>query len=420
MTKLKYSFREAAVKILERFSEPKTAKQITDVAIEEGLIETAGATPEATMAAQIYLDINNNKNTQFKKIGRGLFTLITKKESANSPHVIIYNQNELVQKSLKERLHQMDPFQFEYLVADLLKNIGYENVKVTKRSGDKGIDIVANLTVGGITNVNSVIQVKRYAPHNKIDGRIIAQLRGSSEVDQRGLVITTSEFQKSAIEEAKAPNKMPVSLINGDKLIELLIKYGVGIKKDQLTILSIDDQYFENDSGTNEKKEDAEKSRSIWPLPGGVDSYIDTLNKLLETIIDGTNDKKSLINWVIKNFENVKSEKTSWGYINVPRNMGLIEFKDGKCGLTEAGRHYLASKDLNLLYDVISKNILAFDDIYEYLKTAKEPQNEEQILQYLKENFDIEWSTFAQVNFRLLWLENLKKVKSTELGYVIY
>jgi hypothetical protein len=69
------------------------------------------------------------------------------------------------------------------------------------------------------------------------------------------------------------------------------------------------------------------------------------------------------------------------------------------------------------LYDTISKNILAFDDIFQFLKTIGEPQSQEQILEYLKENFDIEWSTFAQVNFRLLWLENLKKIKSSEEGY---
>ena len=387
MTTKKYSFREAAIKILERYSEPKTAKEITDIAIEEGLLETSGATPEATMAAQIYLDINNNKGTSFKKVGRGLFTLTTKTEDPSSPHVIIYNQNESAKKALMERLLTMDPFQFEFLVADLLQKIGYENVFVTKRSGDKGIDVTANLTVGGITNVKTVIQVKRYGHGNKIDGKIIAQLRGSAEVDQRGLVITTSEFQKSAVEESKAPNKMPVSLVNGDKLIELLIKYGIGIKKDQLTILSVDNQYFENESDPSEKKIDSEKSRSIWPLPGGIDKYVDTLDKLLETIKQGTTDKKGLINWVIKNYENVKSEKTTWGYINVPKNMGLIIFRDGKCNLTEEGEQYLKTKDLNFLYDTISKNILAFDDIYQYLKTVKEPQNEEQILDYLKREF---------------------------------
>jgi hypothetical protein len=74
MATKKYSFKEAAIRILERFSEPKTAKEITDIAIEEGLLETSGAIPEATMAAQIYLDINNNKGTSFKKVGRGLLS----------------------------------------------------------------------------------------------------------------------------------------------------------------------------------------------------------------------------------------------------------------------------------------------------------------------------------------------------------
>jgi hypothetical protein len=416
---MKYSFREAAIKILERFSEPKTASEITKIALEEGMVETSGETPEATMGAQIYLDIKTKKNSPFKKVGRGLFTLTSKSESPNAPSIIIYNQNELVKKELLNKLLSMDPYQFEYLIADLLQKIGYENVFVTKRSGDKGIDIMANLTVGGITNVKTVIQVKRYGLGNKIDGKIIAQLRGSAEVDQRGLVITTSDFQKSAIEESKASNKMPVSLVDGIRLIELLVRYEIGIKKEQLTIFSLDNQYFENESDNSQKSVDSEKSRVIWPLPGGINSYVDTLNKLLLTIKEGTTDKQGLINWILKNFENVKSEKTTWGYINVPKNMGLIYFKDGVCKLTEAGEEYLKTKDLEFLYETISKNILAFDDIYQFLKTVGEPQSQEQILDYLKENFDIEWTTFAQVNFRLLWLLNLKKIQSDDSGYFV-
>lgn len=419
MSDKKYSFKEAAKIILGRFKEPKTAQEITDIALEENLIETIGATPEATMAAQIYTDINNNKNTSFQKVARGLFTLKSQKSGPTSPQVIIFNQNESVKKTLKEKLYTLDPYQFEYLVADLLQKIGYENVNVTKRSGDKGIDIFANLTVGGITNVKTAIQVKRYSAVNKIDGSIIAQMRGSAEVDQRGLVITTSDFQKSAIEEAKAPNKMPVALVNGDKLMELLIKFGIGIKKEQVTIFSIDNQYFENESNLSDKKIDTDKNKSIWPLPGGIYNYIDALDKLLTEIQDGKKDKKSITNWIIKNFENVKSEKTCLGYINVPKSMGLIFFKEGIIYLTDAGIQYLKSKDIQFLYETISKNILAFDDIYEFLNTVKEPQNVENIMDYIKDNFDIEWTTYAQVNFRLLWLINLNKVKNTEEGYTV-
>jgi hypothetical protein len=41
-------------------------------------------------------------------------------------------------------------------------------------------------------------------------------------------------------------------------------------------------------------------------------------------------------------------------------------FRDGICGHTDAGDHYLKTKDLNFLYDTISKTYLAFDDIYQF------------------------------------------------------
>lgn len=415
----KISFKKAAIKILERTDKPMTASEITKIAIEENLISSSGETPEVTMAAQIYVDINEDKNSPFRKVDRGLFTLKKKSDVPNSPLLIIENQNDLTKRSLKELLHSMDPFQFEYLAADLLQKIGYENVTVTKRSGDKGIDVVANLTVGGITNVKTVIQVKRYAPSNKINGAVITQLRGSAEVDQRGLVITTSDFTKDGIDEAQAPNKMPVSLVNGEKLIQLLIKYGVGVKKQELFVLSIDEAYFQFYSSEETETIDSEKSRSIWPLPGGIESYVETLNEFLNQVSNGNNTKKGLIKWYLDNFTNVTSEGTTQGYINVPKYMGLTHFEKGIYSLTSEGKKYFTSKSKEQLYEIIAKNILAFDDIYEYLKTSSTPLKEEEILNYLKDNFDIQWTTFAQVNFRLLWLINLDKITKSDKGYII-
>ncbi len=75
--------------------------------------------------------------------------------------------------------------------------------------------------------------------------------------------------------------------------------------------------------------------------------------------------------------------------------------------------------DRGLLYSVFSKNILGIEEIMEFLKTAREPQTEATVLAFLKENLGIEWTTFAQVNFRLLWLINLGKVKRETAGYVL-
>lgn len=413
----KLSFKEAAIKILKEAEEPLSAKEITEIALDKELIETSGATPEATMAAQLYTDINNNSSSKFKKVGRGMFALKKQTESAKSPLLAIQNQNELVKEKLIEKIQEMDPFQFEYLTAELLRKIGYENVDVTKRSGDKGIDVVGNLTVGGLTNVKTVIQVKRYITGNNISGKYITQLRGSAEVDQRGLIITTSDFTKDAINESKATNKMPVALVNGEKLIELLFKYKVGVKEDTVSVYSIHTELFENELSDTTIKGSENKSRSIWPLPGGIYSYVETLDQLLDRIVEKKSSRADLVEWFVKAFDNVSSKKTANGYLNVPKNMGLIDFENGVCILTPAGNQYRDEKDLEFLFQTISANIMAFEEVHQFLLSSPEAKSDQEVLEYIVENFDVEWSTLAQVNFRLLWLINIGKVEKTDEGY---
>lgn len=409
----KLSFKEAAVKILKEAEEPLSAKDITKIAFEEGLIESAGATPEATMAAQLYTDTG-----KFKKVGRGLFALVRQTESAKSPLIAIQNQNNLVKQKLIEKIQEMDPFLFEFLVAELLRKIGYENVDVTKRSGDKGIDITGNLTVGGLTSVKTVIQVKRYKTGNNISGKYITQLRGSAEVDQRGLIITTSDFTKDARDESKAINKMPVALVNGAKLIELLFQYRVGVKEDIVSVFSINSELFENELNDSTVRGSESKSKALWPLPGGIYSYVDTLNQLLERIVKEKSTREELVNWFVASFESVNSKKTANGYLNVPKNMGLIDFVGGNCVLTSDGKKYHDNKELQFLFKTISKNIMAFEEVHQFLLSSSESKSEQEVLEYIIENFDVSWSTLAQVNFRLLWLVNLGKIERTTDGYL--
>ncbi|MFH1965249.1 MAG: hypothetical protein ABIJ42_06860, partial [Acidobacteriota bacterium] len=199
----------------------------------------------------------------------------------------------------------------------------------------------------------------------------------------------------------------------------LLIKFEIGVRKETYPLYSLDDEYFDNEENPEIGLYTSEKSRGIWPLPGGYNSYIETLFKYLETVNKGNKNKSELIEWYIRNFDTVKSEKTVNGYINVPRTMGLTTHEDGRVKLTKAGEEILASGDLNRLYETVSDNVFAFEEIIEFLETTDEIQTEETILEYLKENFGVEWTTSIQVLFRLIWLMNLGKVIKTEDGYTI-
>lgn len=210
---------------------------------------------------------------------------------------------------------------------------------------------------------------------------------------------------------------MPVALVNGNKLIELLFKYKVGVKENTVSVFSIDTELFENELCDSATKNNENKSRSIWPLPGGIYSYIGTLDQLLDRIIEKNNSRKELVEWFVKSFDNVSSEKTANEYLNVPKNMGLIDFKNGWCMLTPAGNKYKNEKNLEFLFETISNNIMAFEEVHQFLLSSPKAKSEYEILEYIVENFDVEWSTLAQVNFRLLWLINLGKVEKTDNGY---
>jgi restriction system protein len=63
-------------------------------------------------------------------------------------------------------------------------------------------------------------------------------------VHQQGIIITTSDFSKSAREEASAANKTRIGLINGKELIDLLIKHQVGVVKRTLEVTALDEEYW--------------------------------------------------------------------------------------------------------------------------------------------------------------------------------
>lgn len=129
--------------------------------------------------------------------------------------------------------------------------MGYEDVIVTGQSGDKGVDVVARIQFG-ITNITEVVQVKR---HKGVIGRIIVdQLRGALPYHKaiRGTLITLSDFSRGCKEAAIFPGAAPITLINGNKLIELLFEHEIGLKKQSVTLYEVDEEFFSESTEEDE------------------------------------------------------------------------------------------------------------------------------------------------------------------------
>jgi len=70
------SFKEIAYQILKEAGKPLHSKEITKIALQRGWLKTAGKTPEATMNAQLIVDINSKKEgSRFIKTNPSTFAL---------------------------------------------------------------------------------------------------------------------------------------------------------------------------------------------------------------------------------------------------------------------------------------------------------------------------------------------------------
>ena len=151
--------------------------------------------------------------------------------------------NESQKSGLGAHLAVMPPYQFEHLIRDLLEAMGYDDVTVTRESGDKGVDVVARVEFG-ITTITEVVQVKRQ--QGTIGRPLVDQLRGALPYHDaiRGTLITLGKFSSGCKEAALFRGAAPISLIDGQRLLDLLVEHEVGIRRRPAMLYEIDSDLF--------------------------------------------------------------------------------------------------------------------------------------------------------------------------------
>lgn len=166
---------------------------------------------------------------------------------------IVNEINSRLESELLDRIAESSPEFFERLVVDLIEKMGYggrnpENVIQRQgKSGDEGIDGIINQDALGLDVVH--IQAKRYDKDATIGREKIQSFAGAlvGKNATKGIFVATCSFSKGAVEYAqKVPQK--IILIDAKKLVNLLIKYEVGVSvKRPVLIMRIDLDYFDED-----------------------------------------------------------------------------------------------------------------------------------------------------------------------------
>jgi restriction system protein len=126
-------------------------------------------------------------------------------------------------REISQYLHEMKPYDFQDLVAALLRAMGYHVSWIAPPGKDGGIDIVAWSDPLGTRPPRIKVQVKRLGQNVNVDGlRSFMALLGDDDV---GLFVTTSGFTKDAEEEARTQEKRKITLVNLETLLDLWVRY---------------------------------------------------------------------------------------------------------------------------------------------------------------------------------------------------
>ena len=123
-----------------------------------------------------------------------------------------------------EKMYELQPRKFEELVAELVRDMGYET-ELTPRTRDGGFDIWA-VQKSSVGTALTVIECKKLAPNQRVGVQVVRGLYGVVEAQKAttGVIATTSFFTKDA-KSFHAQQSYRISLADFNKIREILRSY---------------------------------------------------------------------------------------------------------------------------------------------------------------------------------------------------
>ena len=139
-------------------------------------------------------------------------------------------------------LHNISPEGFEKLCKYILRVYGFENVSVTPKGKDGGVDGFGTLQLNPFVSFKVIFQCKRY--QGTVSRAKVGDLRNAmiGRAD-KGIMITTGNFSEDAKREAVRDGAPQIELIDAEMLINMMEKEEIGLKPK--TVFDVDYAFFD-------------------------------------------------------------------------------------------------------------------------------------------------------------------------------
>ncbi|MGB3496011.1 MAG: restriction endonuclease [Elainellaceae cyanobacterium] len=145
-----------------------------------------------------------------------------------APNDTLVRDDSSYRKKLLEILLALPPSGFERLCQRLLREAGFEQVVVTGRTGDGGIDGQGILQINPFVSFKVLFQCKRYT--GSVSVSQVRDFRGAmmGRAD-KGIILTTGTFTTDAQREAVRDGVPPIELVHGEKLLDMFENLELGL-----------------------------------------------------------------------------------------------------------------------------------------------------------------------------------------------
>ena len=148
-------------------------------------------------------------------------------------------------ENLLDTIKSIRPEQFEKLCQRLLRELGFVDVDVTGKSHDGGIDGKGILKIGGILSFRVVFQAKRF--QESVSSRYVRDFRGAMQGRaDKGLIMTTGTFSRSAKLEAQRDGAIQIDLIDGNEFAQRLKELKLGVEVEKVEKVTVKKEWFDS------------------------------------------------------------------------------------------------------------------------------------------------------------------------------
>ncbi len=247
---------EAIQQVMKVDGRPMTVPDIYEAIIRQQLYQFRAVDPTHVVRAQIRrhcfgLDFPSSSRTKlFQMVGSGTYGLLSvpvrrerelrsKVLQSHSRTVETLRKNHQAfiadfRKQLLQDLGKLDPASFERFCRNLLRAYGFRDVEVTRVCKDGGIDGFGQLKVG-FAYFNLAFQCKRW--RGNVGRGEVSQFRGDIQGQyETGIFFTTARFTPDAKGISMRTGAVPVILVDGSTIVDIMIDKKFGIEREELPI----------------------------------------------------------------------------------------------------------------------------------------------------------------------------------------